>query len=259
MVNAMIDVFVSRPTWVAPEFERGLAGFLGLLRSVGLEPRTLGTTDYPAKAPLDEVIRLMDCCAGAVILGYPQVLVTSGTVKGQPVWPDLSLATEWNHIEAALGYARGLPLLLVHHKGVGRGVFDHGAIPNFVYAIDLADPAWPLSDAVRGAVQSWKADVETRKSARRERAAIAHPGLPATPALSQDHLRVLQLLAEAGDEGLTADDVADQLAVKQQKARYYLDALLQEEYISDHMVSGEPTLYFLDARGRSLLAEKGLL
>jgi hypothetical protein len=163
----MIDVLVSRPTWVAPEFETGLAGFLGLLKDLGLQPRTLGATDYPAKAPLDEVIRLLDSCAGIVVLGYPQVVATAGTLKGQPIPNPLALATEWNHIEAGLGYARNLPLLVIHHVGIGRGVFDHGAIPNFIYEVDLTDPAWPLSANVRGAVKTWKGDVLTPKQALR--------------------------------------------------------------------------------------------
>lgn len=118
----MIDVFVSRPTWIPEEFREGLEGFLGLLKALELEPRTLGATDYPTKAPLDEVISLLDQCGGAVILGYPQIVVREGIVKGKTVQNEL-LATEWNHIEAGLAYARALPLLVIHHIGVGRGIF----------------------------------------------------------------------------------------------------------------------------------------
>ena len=122
-----MDVFVSRPTWVAAEFEAGLAAFLRVLRSLDLTPRTLGATDYPSKAPLDEVIALMGKCAGAVILGYPQLVVETGHLKGVPINQALELPTEWNHIEAGLAYARELPLLVIHHRGVRRGIFDRGA------------------------------------------------------------------------------------------------------------------------------------
>src|SRR5690242_11371801 len=113
-----MDIFVSRPTWVPEEFRGGIEGFLRLLHAMGVTPRTLGTTDYPSKAPLDEVIDLLDACAGAVILGYPQIRVAGGFVKDKPVTEELLLPTEWNHIEAGLAYARGLPLLVVHHEGV---------------------------------------------------------------------------------------------------------------------------------------------
>jgi hypothetical protein len=255
----MIDVFISRPTWVAGEFEKGLAGFLGLLTDLGLRPRTLGATDYPNKAPLDEVIRLMESCAGVVILGYPQIVATSGTVKGQQIAGQLALATEWNHIEAALAYARGLPLLVIHHIGIKRGIFDRGAISSFIYELDLTDPAWPLFEKVRGAVQTWKTRVLTPKLQGVRASEVGPSGAPESFDLSEQHIRVLQLLAEAGDHGLTVEDLAETLGTKAQKARYYLDGLLRADFIGDDLVSGEPTVYYLDERGRTLLVGKGLL
>jgi DNA-binding IclR family transcriptional regulator len=71
-------------------------------------------------------------------------------------------------------------------------------------------------------------------------------------------MRVLQLLAGA-DDGLTADDLAEKFGVAPQKAQYYLDGLMRNDHITDYKVSGEPTLYLLEARGRSLLVDKGLL
>lgn len=251
----MIDVFVSRPTWVAPEFERGLAGFLGLLEDMDLKPRTLGATDYPNKAPLDEVIRLMDRCAGVVILGYPQIVATAGTVRNQGISGQLVLPTEWNHIEAGLAYARGLPLLVIHHTGIGRGIFDRGAISSFIYELDLTDPAWPLLEKVRGAVQTWKTDV-LGVPKRREAASAKEAQ---SPALSGEHVRVLQILASAGDDGLVVEDIAHAFGASPQKAQYYLDGLLRSGYICDSLVVGEPALYLLDEKGRAALVERGLL
>jgi hypothetical protein len=99
----MVNVFVSRPNWVAPEFKAGLDIFLNLLKSVDLQPRTVGSTDPPTKTPLDEVLLLMKECQGAIILGYPQISVERGQCKGADC-SGLSLPTEWNHIEAALAY-----------------------------------------------------------------------------------------------------------------------------------------------------------
>ena len=170
-------MFVSRPTWVASSFQDGLEGFLGFLDSMGLKPRTIGTTDHPSKAPLDEVIRLMDLCAGVIILGYPQIIATSGTLKDQPLAGPLTLSTEWNHIEAGLAYARALPLLVIHHTGVSRGIFDRGAISNFIHELNLQEPAWPLSDKVRGAVETWKgADSNEALSSKKARhLPLSHP------------------------------------------------------------------------------------
>jgi hypothetical protein len=150
------DIFLSRPTWLPPEFTRGVDGFLGLLKGIELNPRTLGTTDYPSRAPLDEVIDLMKKCRGAIILGIPQITVTTGSIKDRPVENPLLLPTEWNHIEAGLAYSQKLPLLVIHHVGVGRGIFDRGATPTFLYERDLTDPAWPLADDLQGALRNWK-------------------------------------------------------------------------------------------------------
>lgn len=156
----MISVFVSRPTWVAPPFKAGLDGFLRVLTTIDLKPRTLGSTDFPSKSPMQEVIELMEQCSGAIILGYPQIAVNDGHLKGQPIAPSpLLLPTEWNHIEAGLACARGLPLLLIHHHGVSRGVFDRGALAGFLHAQDFADPGWPVREEVQGALVKWKMDV----------------------------------------------------------------------------------------------------
>jgi hypothetical protein len=155
MPDTVISVFVSRPTWVESNFEEGLNGFLRVLVTLGLRPRTLGKTDYPRRAPLDEVIALLDECSGAIILGYPQIRVSSGLVRDKPVEKEFSLPTEWNHIEAGLAYARQLPLLLIHHQGVVRGIFDRGATNSYIYERDLAIPHWSLAEDIQGALQKW--------------------------------------------------------------------------------------------------------
>lgn len=142
---------------MAPSFVAGLDTFLSLLRSIELQPRTLGTTDYPTKSPLDEVIQLMRSCNGAIVLGYPQILVDQGRNRVTDC-SGLSLPTEWNHIEAALAYAQQLPLLVIHHPGITRGVFDRGAVGAFLHEVDLTDPKWPMQDPANGAVLKWKRD-----------------------------------------------------------------------------------------------------
>ena len=153
----MLNVFVSRPTWVAPEFKAGLDNFLGLLESIELSARTVGATDYPNKSPLDEVIGLMKECHGAIVLGYPQIVVERGMCR-EVDCSGLRLPTEWNHIEAALAYSQQLPLLVIHHEGIKRGVFDRGAASTFLHELDLRDPAWPMQRHVTGALLKWKKD-----------------------------------------------------------------------------------------------------
>lgn len=152
----MTNVFLSRPTWLPPEFNRGHEGFMGLLATLGLSPRTVGTTDFGTRSPMDQVSTLMSQCRGAIILGYPQIMIDVGTCKGDSITAGMALATEWNHIEAGLAHARGLPLLAIHHIGIDRGIFSRGAMNAFLYQRDLSDASWPLAHDLQGALKAWK-------------------------------------------------------------------------------------------------------
>lgn len=162
----MVNVFLSRPSWVNGESKPGLKHFLRLLDTHAVNYRTLGITDYPTQSPLDEVIRLMDQCDGAIILGYPQITITNGLIKDQPMKEVGLLATEWNQIEAGLAYAKGLPLFVIHHTGVTRGIFDRGAINSFIYEVDFGERDWPLKPEITGAFVRWKQDVLEKGGSR---------------------------------------------------------------------------------------------
>jgi hypothetical protein len=155
---------VSRPNWISSEFDPGLEVFLTSLNNMGLSPRTLGSSDYPSKAPLDEVIEIMDECEGAIILGYPQVTIFEGKIKEDKIENELLLPTEWNHIEAALAYSKGLPLIVIHHQGVSRGVFDRGVMNAFVHEVNLTSPTWSMDADLNGAIQKWKLNCDSGNS-----------------------------------------------------------------------------------------------
>lgn len=134
---------------------QGLANFTRMLELHGLEPRTIGVTDQPSMSPMDEVIELMKKSVGSIILGFPQIDVQSGKVKGTAIDAPFCLATEWNHIEAALAHALQLPVLLIHDTTVVRGVFDRGATNTFLHSANFASESWGLSDQIDGAVTKW--------------------------------------------------------------------------------------------------------
>lgn len=154
----MKDVFISRPNWIAPEFQQGVGTFIALLKTYDLNPRTLGVSDHPTDSPLDEVITILGQCVGVIILGYPQMKVEKGNLKGKDIPSNIPilLGTEWNHIEAGLAYAKGLPLLVIHHIGVSRGIFDRGALNTFLYEVDLTHNAWVSDGSMLGAITAWR-------------------------------------------------------------------------------------------------------
>ena len=148
----MKNIFLSRPTWIDTKYKQGLDGFTRFLMAHNFTPRTLGTTDYPTNSPLDEVIALMKKCDGAIILGYPQIIVETGVLKNEPIEAPIILGTEWNHIEAALAYSLNIPLLVIHDSAVSRGIFDRGTLNSFLYSTNFENPAWFMEEDIAGAL-----------------------------------------------------------------------------------------------------------
>jgi len=163
----MIDVFISKPNWIPDEFIAGVRTFSSFLRTAEFNGRTLGSTDYPTESPLNEVIDILKQCYGIIVLGIPQIEISEGTIKGQILKEKLYLATEWNHIEAALGYSMGMPLLVINHNEVSRGIFDRGTLNSFIYSIDMKNATWVTEDQIDGAIKNWKGKVlEYKKKLR---------------------------------------------------------------------------------------------
>ncbi|WP_461137363.1 hypothetical protein [Spirosoma terrae] len=152
----MRSVFVSRPNWIPVTFQAGVDNFYNLLESNSLSTRTIGVSDYPNESPLDEVIKLMKQCEGTIILGIPQIEITSGKIKDTEIKPIQRLGTEWNHIEGALAHSLNHPMLVIHHLEVKRGIFDRGACNAFLHSVDMSDPSWVISKPISGALTNWK-------------------------------------------------------------------------------------------------------
>jgi hypothetical protein len=248
----MTNIFVSRPTWVELQFKRGLEAFLRLLETMKLAPRTLGAgKDRPSKSPLDEVIALMDECQGAIILGYPQVTATSGRCKDRERSEPLVLATEWNHIETGLAYAKGLPLLTIHHSGVTRGVFDRGAINSFIHEVDMADSGWSLSEQISGALEKWTSNVVKNPY----RGALLDGHGERKP-LADDQIAILQ--SAATDPYCRLGTLVPKFGISPQKARYHVEQLASAGLLEfdefDPMMSVR-----LTPEGRAALFERDLL
>lgn len=149
-------IFLSRPTWMPPVYQEGIKTFLLHLENLGLDPRTLGVSDHPNKSPLDEVIELIHSCQGAIILGVPQIEIHQGLFKGNPITKQLTLGTEWNHLEAGLAYAAKLPILVIHHETVTRGIFDRGVLNAFLHSVNLESNNWSMQPVINGALKHWK-------------------------------------------------------------------------------------------------------
>ena len=136
------DVFLSKPNALNAEQSAFCNRLQEILSERGLRARTLGETDYPNEAPVAAVKTVLRDCDGAIILGLAQLRVGHGVLKAGTeaeksaagtIWP-----TAWNHIEAGMAFAMGVPLLVIREDGVAGGVFDVGSTDRFVHQAPMS-------------------------------------------------------------------------------------------------------------------------
>lgn len=154
-----VDVFVSRPTSVTADQKAFLSVLAGRLLERGLNPRTVGVSDFGNESPLLTVRSLLKDCHGALILGLAQTVVADGVAKaGTPREVRLAgliLPTPWNQLEAGMAFALDLPILIVRERGVhSEGVFDPQVGDRFVHQADLTSE-WLRSPAFLQPLNEW--------------------------------------------------------------------------------------------------------
>jgi len=154
-----LNVFVSVGGTATEQQEAFVRAVEDRLRSEGLVPHTVGRNTFSADAPLKAVTELLDQCSGTVVIALERSYFPSGTEKrGGPkatALADVKLPTPWNHIEAAMAYARGLPLMVVVEAGLrSEGLLERG----YDWYVQSVKPeAAALStNEFNGVLASWK-------------------------------------------------------------------------------------------------------
>ena len=154
-----LDIFVSVGGTANERQEKFVLAVEERLRSEGLSPHTVGRNTFSAGAPLKTVTELIDKCSGAVVIALERSHFETGLEKrGGPKESTLNnvkLPTPWNQIEAALSYARGLPLLVIVESGVrNEGLLEHG-YDWYVQTVET-DASALTSSEFNGVLASWK-------------------------------------------------------------------------------------------------------
>jgi hypothetical protein len=126
----MTDIFIS----VGRISTRGEEVFLravdDLLKSHGLNPRTVGRTDFVDKNPVRKVLDVMKDCSGIIVIASERMAFELGfefpNSDLQVELQHISLPTVWIQIETAMAYALGLPLLLLTESNLREDGFLEG-------------------------------------------------------------------------------------------------------------------------------------
>jgi hypothetical protein len=116
------------------------------LSSRGLEPRSLGVTDYDADAPLKAIRRLMLDCNGLITIALARTYIErginhqrsrDGSIRQLPINGSY-LTSPWSHIEAAMAYQIGLPVLIFREADVlADGLLEKGVIGTYMPEVNL--------------------------------------------------------------------------------------------------------------------------
>lgn len=164
-----LNVFVSVGGTATEQQEAFVRAVEDRLRSEGLVPHTVGRNTFSADAPLKAVTELLDRCSGTVVIALERSYFAAGLEKrGGPKETTLSeirLPTPWNHIEAAMAYTRGLPLMVIVEAGLkSEGLLERG-YDWYVQSVK-AEAAALHSNQFNGVLASWKKKMaETPKKA----------------------------------------------------------------------------------------------
>ena len=161
-----IPVFVSAPSVLNPGQQAVYDYVLGSLAEEGLQPRSLGRSDFPEFDPITEVYYVARACYGGLVLGFSQIEATHGVIRrGTPGEATLAkphfFPTPWNQLEAGILSALRKPLITFVEKGVSGGVFDKGAIRGFLQEFDPAAMSVHDWEQIRERIRLWTANVRT--------------------------------------------------------------------------------------------------
>ncbi len=144
-----IPVFASYPKPHLKSQEAFVERLAAYLRGRGLEPRTLGVTDYDMDAPLTAIRRLMLESSGLITVAFRRTEVRDGVLRsGTDVDDQVETALKgvwytspYCQIEPAMAYQLGLPVLILRERQVlAEGLLEKGVIGLFMPEFDLAKP-----------------------------------------------------------------------------------------------------------------------
>jgi predicted HTH transcriptional regulator len=77
--------------------------------------------------------------------------------------------------------------------------------------------------------------------------------------LPEECVKVLSTLAGQSETYLSAEELANYFGMSTEKMKYYLDILVSNNMVADHLARGRPRTYSVKQAGRKLLVESGLL
>lgn len=137
-----ISIFLSYPKPYTKKQEEFVVKLSQYLESRGLKPRTLGITDYDMDAPLTAIRRLMMESNGLITIAFRRAFIEKGSGKPKSD-NEYDISNQWltspySHIEPAMAFQIGLPILIFRESGViADGILEQGVTGLYMPEINL--------------------------------------------------------------------------------------------------------------------------
>ena len=129
------------------------------LETAGLSPRQMERNEWTAEQPLRGIKKVIEQCQGIVVIAFRRYQFSTGTERqkdgSEKQLANIRITTVWNQIEAAMGYTRGLPLLVIAEEGLLEDGLLEGCYDWKVYWTDFSLEQLQ-SDKFVGYLESWK-------------------------------------------------------------------------------------------------------
>ncbi len=132
----------------------------------GYEPKTLGVSEYDMDSPLKAIRRLMLESNGLISVAFRRAYISKG--KGKPKTEDsYSLNKYWltspySHIEPAMAFQIGLPILILREEGVlDEGILETGILGTYmpVFNLDQKNNKYLKSQEWIHLIKKWETQV----------------------------------------------------------------------------------------------------
>ena len=198
------DVFLSVGRTFTEEQERFVSSLELTLRTAGLNPRTVGRSDFSSKAPLRRIADVLEECHGSVVLAFErsralQLVDRPGSPEEQQ-FDDARFPTVWNQIEASMSYAKGLPLLVLVQSGLRDDGLLEARYDWYVQWIDLQEASLRTNE-FQAVLADWVKEVDKQRMGPPRNGTAAKSAKDATLKELVGALTVPQLWAALGAVG----------------------------------------------------------